>query len=176
MHCFWCVVLTWYIRNTPIMATDKKPHALDFQAKKLRDQLLLTETLKSIALALLEGMLNVEPGEKVKPFDRISGKAAIKTIYQNTRTEIEAVHGALTELLEMVQDKKYRDGSVSEDESTNLDFEVTGTAVAWISRLGNVGPNLVKALEWLHKVNPDSLGTFASKVSDAMRLVTKVEA
>lgn len=151
-----------------------KPHPLDFQARKLRDQLQVTATLKSIALSLLEGMINVEPGENVRAFDRVSGQAAIKTIFENTKTEIESVTSALTALLEKIQEEKYRDGSVDDEEVSNLDFEVTGTAVAWISRLGNVGPNLVKALEWLHKVNPDALPVFANQVSDAMRLV-KVE-
>jgi len=144
-----------------------KPHPLVIQAGRLRAQVQLAEGVSSIAEALLAGMLTVQEDEKIPAFQRQIGRAAIEEILEITRSETKLVKDRLNALLEICK----KNETVPEEEASAIDTDITGRAIAQISRLGNVGPNLVKSLEHLPKLSPTALGDFVKRVADSMRLM-----
>lgn len=148
-----------------------KPHPLVIQAGRLRSQIQLAEGVASIAEALLSGMLTVQEDEKIPKFQRQIGRAAIEEILEITRSETKLVKDRLTALLEQCT----KNQEVPAEEADAIDTDITGRAIAQISRLGNVGPNLVKSLEHLPKLSPTALGDFVKRVADSMRLMPTAE-
>lgn len=144
-----------------------KPHPLVIQAGRLRSQIQLADGVSSIAESLLAGMLTVSEDETIPAFQRQIGRAAIEEILEITRSETKLVKDRLNALL----DQCTKNQELPAEEANAIDTDITGRAIAQISRLGNVGPNLVKSLEHLPKLSPTALGDFVKRVADSMRLL-----
>lgn len=144
-----------------------KPHPLVIQAGKLRSQIQLADGVGKIAESLLGGMLSIEEDEKLPSALRQIGRSAIQEIGEITTSEINLVKERLAKLLELCT----TNAEIDEVEASMIDLDITGRAIAQITRLGNVGPNLVKALEHLPKLSSTALGDFTTRVADAMRLL-----
>lgn len=137
------------------------------QAGRLRSQIQLADGVSSIAESLLAGMLTVSEDETIPAFQRQIGRAAIEEILEITRSETKLVKDRLNALL----DQCTKNQELPAEEANAIDTDITGRAIAQISRLGNVGPNLVKSLEHLPKLSPTALGDFVKRVADSMRLL-----
>ncbi|MBZ0189993.1 MAG: hypothetical protein K8F91_27360, partial [Candidatus Obscuribacterales bacterium] len=129
------------------------------------------QTVGDLAESLLKGMLAIEPAENASEFNRRSGRSAIEELIDIVTDEVQAVKRRLTALLKEASKKKYAAKGMDQEKLSQIDFEITGRAIGQINRLGNVGPHLVKAIEHLHKINPDALSVFIDKIAHATRLL-----
>jgi hypothetical protein len=144
---------------------------LDTQVFKLKSQIQVAQTVGDLASSLLQGMLNVEPDPKTSRFNLVSGRSAIKELIQIVTGEVAAVLSRLNELVDEANKAEYRMPDISPDVVNEIDFGITGSAIGVMSRLGNVGPHLVKAIEHLQKVNPNALPAFCAQVAHAVQFM-----
>jgi hypothetical protein len=149
-------------------STDK-PHPLDVQRFKLQAQIAVAETTRAISVALLDGMLKVPIDPNTSKFNKVSASATLRMLRQIAEAELSSVVVALNDLHNRAGDERFRATECSQDDIQNADYEITGEAVAWMSKLGEVGSHLVKGLEWLQKLSPQALPFFQRRVIDAMQ-------